>query len=527
MKQHTNQEKPGCCDNICILNPVGKCRIIWDLFVGILLLYTCIEIPFTLAFSIELALDAWVGIVALSVDILLLTDILLNFFTAYFDDDDHLYLNTSKCDIFMRYCCGQNLKRYRCARKLKHHCCEQNRKYCCCEQKLKHCGCYLPRGWFWIDLITSLPFEFFPWSYNQPIGTLIKAHRMLRFLRIIKLIRLIKMMRSFNDLAQRLLLHEWLLILRFCKCIFIIVIFAHYCACIWYGIGDHCLYDSNSNHQMCNNSSWLDGYFGFEFEESTLSQRYSVSFYWSVVTLLTTGYGDITATNMLEQWVASGCILIGTGFFGYFLDTIRNLVSNHDDDKAQIRSKLEKAKKFCQMKKLPSDLSFAVIAHTKYHLKNNLASDDAMDILNNLPKHLKGEVNVHMGGTEILNRFKLFKDLDYETIGLISLKMKSISCNQDYVLFRANEYGNEIYIQRKGTSILYDKHRDNNGNYKEVCKFEENAVFGQESLRSKRRKYSVQCKTWCEFYVINCDDIRQIIEKQYPNRCRVKFEFIV
>ena len=38
--------------------------------------------------------------------------------------------------------------------------------------------------------------------------------------------------------------------------------------------------------------------------------KISYSWYWSIVTLFTTGYGDITATNEEEQWTASACILL-------------------------------------------------------------------------------------------------------------------------------------------------------------------------------------------------------------------------
>ena len=494
-KKHLLAEAYICYDNMCVLNPVGKCRIFWDLFVAILLVYTCIEIPFTLAFNIELTLeiDDWVGITAFIIDILLLLDIFINCSTAYFDDYDGLYLITSPCEICKRYCVGGS-------------CCNCCGRKCCCSG--------FPHGWLIIDFITSFPFEFII-PQNQQIGTFIKAYRILRGLRIIKLVRLIKMMRSLNDLVQRLLLQRLVLFLRLCKCLLIIVIFAHYCACLWYYIGDHCYYHGKDD--MCNNSSWLDGYFGFEFEESTLWQRYTVSFYWSVVTLMTTGYGDITATNMCEQWVASGCILIGTCFFAYFIGAVSGLIVNGDNEKSEIRSKLEKAKKFCQVKKLPPHLSFAIIAHTKYHLQHNFGYDETMDILNNLPKHLKCRVTAHMG-TKMLSQFELFDELDYETIGLISLKMRYISCNQGYTIFNKNEIGSEIYIQRSGESLLCD------GSGNRMDKFERGDVFGEESMiLNSKRNYSVKCNTWCEFYVINCHDIREIIKKQYPKTFQVKF----
>ena len=58
-------------------------------------------------------------------------------------------------------------------------------------------------------------------------------------------------------------------------------------------------------------------------------------------------------------------------------------------------------------------------------------------------------------GKQILRKLPLFDGLDSYTIGLIALKMKSISCNAGYTLFQANDIAKEIFIQRSGKSLLY------------------------------------------------------------------------
>ena len=75
-----------------IFDPMGTFRTGWNIIVTIVLLYTCIEIPYTLSFEIELTLSHWSGIVAFSIDIFLLIDIIINFRTAYFENLDNLRL---------------------------------------------------------------------------------------------------------------------------------------------------------------------------------------------------------------------------------------------------------------------------------------------------------------------------------------------------------------------------------------------------------------------------------------------------
>ena len=331
------------------------------------------------------------------------------------------------------------------------------------------------------------------------------------------------MLHLFNSLLKKILSRELVLILRLSKFLFVIIIFAHFSACAWYAIGNWC----HKNPEECGGTSWLDETPYFEFDSSTLFESYSISWYWSVVTLMTTGYGDIVATNVYEQWVASICILIGTVFFAYFIGAVGGLLVDGDRVRAQLQEKVDQAHQFCLFKKLPSDLSHAIITHTKYHCKNNFMFDE-MSILNNLPRHLKSDVSIYVG-TQILNQLKLFDKLDYQTIGLISLKMKLISCNAGYTLFDENDLGNEIYIQRSGRSLLSKRKRKrktkkDSRDVEFECLLKRGSVCGEDSLLYKTKEYSLTCQTWSEFYVLDCDDIWKILQKQYPYTFVNKFK---
>ncbi len=155
-----------------LLHPLGMFHCFWDVLVMVLLIYTCMEVPVTLAFNIALTLDHFTGVLSLCIDLMLLTDIVITFRTAYFDVWDQLSLVQSQALICKRYL----------------------------------------SGWFWIDFFTSLPFEFMlPPSSTSEI---VKMFRILRFIRIIKMLRLIKMMKVFDGFISRFVVREFLIFLK-------------------------------------------------------------------------------------------------------------------------------------------------------------------------------------------------------------------------------------------------------------------------------------------------------------------------
>ena len=58
------------------------------------------------------------------------------------------------------------------------------------------------------------------------------------------------------------------------------------------------------------------------FNFKTWEDKYLLSLYWAVVTMMTVGYGDITPTNKIEVIYTSIVILFGCVVYGYNLNTI-------------------------------------------------------------------------------------------------------------------------------------------------------------------------------------------------------------
>ena len=79
------------------------------------------------------------------------------------------------------------------------------------------------------------------------------------------------------------------LLLRILKFIVMISLCTHFVACIWYMLG--CQADRCQSNTWALTVSLVDS-------SATYADHYCNSLYWAVATMTTTGYGDISATNV-------------------------------------------------------------------------------------------------------------------------------------------------------------------------------------------------------------------------------------
>lgn len=88
---------------------------------------------------------------------------------------------------------------------------------------------------------------------------------------------------------------------------------SHFCACAWHYLAIIEIDVWNSSN------SWL---IDNGLEALPWVQRYIASFYWSIITILTVGYGDITPVTDYERVFVIFVALIICGAFGYSISAV-------------------------------------------------------------------------------------------------------------------------------------------------------------------------------------------------------------
>ena len=91
----------------------------------------------------------------------------------------------------------------------------------------------------------------------------------------------------------------------------------HVFACFWY-------YMTTLSEEI-ESKNWVNTN---NLQDESLITKYFYSFYWSSVTIMTVGYGDIVATNLAEVIYSSFTVFFGCGLFAYFISCVGGIVKD-------------------------------------------------------------------------------------------------------------------------------------------------------------------------------------------------------
>ena len=114
----------------------------------------------------------------------------------------------------------------------------------------------------------------------------------------------------------------------------IFILASHIVSCFWLIIAE-----------LVTNTPLFDGTWLNEFAKdpaykgSDLSLYY-ISFYWTITTITTVGYGDISGTNNYERLFASFVMVVGVILFSIANGALASIISSLDGQSGEYEDKL-------------------------------------------------------------------------------------------------------------------------------------------------------------------------------------------
>jgi CRP-like cAMP-binding protein len=443
-----------------IFYPKSKFKIWWNFFLALVLLYTATVTPFTMAFVESEEWDYW-RMIDLFIDFLFFVDFLMTCLTAYFDDFDNLVVNVWK--IVFHY----------------------------------------SKSWMVVDILSFFPFNLFDSENPESRGPndFSKVFRIPRVYKLLKVTRLLKMLVHCKNIECVERFQMWFTwknsVMRLVKSLITILICVHVSACFWY---------FSAKIEQFGPDTWVSRY---QYQDSDTATKYLVSVYWAFTTLCTVGYGDISGFTNLERLLSIGWMVCGHYFFAFTIGTLSSMMSSIESNKDILENKLQIIDQFAEEANLSDKLKKRIQVALKYSAnRRGFSWTDKLEIINELPKHLRYEVaiNMHRGAAKDI---KVFKDKDQSLIAFVVPLLLPMFLQKDEFVYSELEFADEIYFVVRGR-VSYNCDNDSISFYA----VQRGDYFGDiEVLKGIARKYSAHAVRETEVLILKRDLLSEIKEK--------------
>jgi len=319
----------------------------------------------------------------------------------------------------------------------------------------------------------------FPGLFLQSRGMLPEGLFVVVF--FLPLLKLLKVNRTLRESGEAIINPA---IFRLMMLVFWILMAAHQIACLWILVSGN-----------------PDGLAPLD--------RYISSFYWTITTIATIGYGDITPKGSQQMLFVILIELLGAAMYGLVIGNIAGLIASIDVAKSQYREKLDKINSFLKYRSIPEHLMKKINNYYSY-LWDTRKGYDEIEFLHDLPVALKESVALHLN-KEIIERVPLFEKADASLIRDIILQLEPVVFTPGDYIVRAGELGRDMFFISKGSVLVISA--DESVTY---ATLNAGQFFGEISLLlSMPRTATIKAAGFCDLYRLEKDQFDVVVE-QYP-----------
>ena len=166
------------------------------------------------------------------------------------------------------------------------------------------------------------------------------------------------------------------------------------------------------------------------------------SFYFTVTTIMTVGYGDITPNNVTEKLITILLMLIGVVLFSYATGSISSIISSADSEDARLKEKMATLKILQGDYDLESTLYNKIAKALQY---GNQHAKGVVEFMDDLPTKLRIELAMAIHN-KMYSNIKFFKDKDKSFIVWVGTLLKPMNVQTDDFIYKDYEYITESKI---------------------------------------------------------------------------------
>ena len=360
-----------------------KGRILWDMMIFCVILIEIIYIPLFISFDQDLIVSG--------------TDY-RRLESPMIEDFENVSICIFMADIVFNFCCGYY------------------KKGLFITDRTKVVAHYLSKN-FWIDSITLI-FLILPiWCDASRYYAAIFMINVNTVNRIRK-----KILFTFNNNGK----------VAFCfklaSLSFVVFFLSHIFACIWYLVAIvEVSLDPTATTWVHNSGLYTQPWY----------EKYIFSFYYSIVTIVTVGYGDVTPQNPLERLCACFFILFGCIIFGYCINCIGSIFQEISQEHNTFMESIAEIDIYMRKRNVDLDLQIRVRNYLEWVFKEENESREKEDeILKPLSKGLREEVLYQVYGKRIKTILLFTSNFSKDFLNVLALKIREVSFVPEEIIFK-------------------------------------------------------------------------------------------
>lgn len=194
------------------------------------------------------------------------------------------------------------------------------------------------KGWFLLDVLSIFPFEAFLSSdsgiananKSLRIARVSKVYKMIRFVRLARLAKGINKMKKGNVQANMRISAGLKRLGMFASAL---VLGCHVLSCFWLAMSQF-----DDNNWIVLKLAELQGN-GEEITFDDDLRVYFLSLYFTVETITTVGYGDVSPTNTKERIFLLLLMILGVISFSFIASGLTGIMSAYDDKKTEEKTR--------------------------------------------------------------------------------------------------------------------------------------------------------------------------------------------
>ncbi|XP_078369353.1 LOW QUALITY PROTEIN: voltage-gated inwardly rectifying potassium channel KCNH6-like [Oculina patagonica] len=465
----SSNSRPNAPLHACTIRHDSLFKAVWDWIVLVLVIFTAIEIPYSVAFLMPLQkekekVEDYVGwnfirvtpllIFNLWVDSMFIVDIIINFRTTFVKVNSDEVISNPK-QIALHY----------------------------------------SKSWFVVDFVAAIPFEFMITPQVDSATTLFGLLKTARLLRLVRVARKLDRYSEYGTAVVILLTGLFTLI-------------AHWLACIWHGIG----YSENMNEM-----GWIQELKkNLDLESNStgpdIQTRYITALYFTLSSLTSVGFGNVSPNTDAEKIFSVCVMIIGALMYASIFGNLTAIIQRLYSRTSRFHRDLRVIEDFVQFYKIPK----ATKEELDEYFRHEWAYTKGVDmetVLKRFPESLQADVCLHLH-RHLFTECGAFKTASEGCLRALALRFKIRHYLPGHFIIKQGDEVKRLYFIAKGNI--------------DVVKFDETMLtLGKgdviscdystvQSMYIPKANASLRVQTHCEIHSVAWCELVAVL-KAYPS----------